>query len=262
MTTAAAGLAVAVFLATMVEMVEALTIVLAMGLTRGWRSALAGTAAAAAVLVVVTAVVGYALATWLPRTALQLVIGVLLLTFGMQWLRKAILRAAGRRSRHDEEAEFAAQTDAAAQQQAGGLNRTIDWFGFVVSFKGVLLEGLEVIFIVITFGLNAHDVPVAVVSAGLGVATVVALGVVVRGPLTRVPENTLKFSVGLLLVTFGSFWSIEGLGLLTDSRTALPWPGGELALLGLLAAWVVIARILVVALRAPNAACDQPTVLR
>src|SRR5437764_12527034 len=143
------ALVVATFVAAFVECVEAMTIVLAMGLTRGWRSALAGAAAALVALAGFTAVVGYALATWLPRSVLQLVVGVLLLVFGLKWLRKAILRSAGLKARHDEGQAFAEQTEAAraADRRAGG---GLDWFGFVVSFKGVFLEGVEVVFIVIT----------------------------------------------------------------------------------------------------------------
>lgn len=251
MTSAAWGLGVAVFLATVVEMVEALTIVVAMGVTRGWRSAFAGTAAAVLALVVITAASGYALTAWLPRTALQLAIGLLLLIFGMQWLRKAVLRASGRKGLHDEAAEFREQA-AAARLAASDVRGGLDWFGFTVSFKGVLLEGIEVVFIVITFGLNAGDMPVAIVAAALGVAVVVAAGSLVRGPMTRVPENTLKFCVALLLVSFGTFWSIEGLGVLNNGQASLHWPGGDLALLVLLGAWALVSRLLVRALRRPR----------
>ncbi|MGH8898180.1 MAG: hypothetical protein ACRDZ4_14465 [Egibacteraceae bacterium] len=231
------------FIASVVEFVEALTIVLAMGLTRGWRSALTGVAAAVAALIVFTYVVGYALATWLPRSALQLVVGVLLLVFGLQWLRKAILRSSGLKALHDEDSEFAEQTEAA--RQAGDQRKLgLDWFGFVVSFKGVFLEGVEVVFVVITFGLAAKNVPAAAAAAGAAGLLVAAVGLFASGPLSRVPENTLKYAVGLLLVSFGMFWSVEGLGALHGGES-LSWPSGEWAPFAILAGWFVLSRILV-----------------
>ncbi|MCZ0974449.1 TMEM165/GDT1 family protein [Streptomyces albulus] len=177
------GLVVAVFLASVVEAVEALTIVMAMGMTRGWRSAWAGTAAAAVALAAFTAAAGYALATWLPKTALQLTVGALLLVFGLQWLRKAVLRGAGLKPRHDEEAAFAEQT--AAARGAGPATRLgLDWFAFTVSLKGVFLEGVEIVFIVITFGTSAHDVPVA---AGTAAAAAVCVAVAGSSPTARSP---------------------------------------------------------------------------
>src|SRR4051812_9023578 len=157
MTSSQAGLLVAVFLASAVEFVEAFTIVLAMGVTRGWRATLWGVAAGVGVLAIVTVVAGYALVEWLPESALQLAVGTLLLIFGLQWLRKAILRAAGLKALHDEEEAFRAEREAALR--AGDEQRLgLDWFAFVVSFKAVLLEGLEVVFIVLTFGVNADSV--------------------------------------------------------------------------------------------------------
>lgn len=248
MTSAGWGLGAATFAAALVEMVEALTIVMAMGTTRGWRSTLAGVAAALLALVAFTAAAGYALATWLPEAALQLAIGTLLLIFGLQWLRKAILRSAGRKALHDEEALYAEEV--AAARAAGRDTRFgLDWFAFVVAFKGVFLEGVEVVFIVITFGSTAHDMPVAVAGATLGGLLVLIVGALARGPLARVPENTLKYGVGLLLATFGTFWSVEGLGLLTERGEPLPWPGGELAVLALLALWLGLSRLLVAQLR-------------
>jgi Ca2+/H+ antiporter, TMEM165/GDT1 family len=243
------SLAAATFVGAFVEFVEALTIVLAMGLTRGWRSALAGTAAATVALAAFTVVAGYALATWLPRSALQLVIGILLLGFGLQWLRKAVLRSAGRKSLHDETEEFREQQEAgraAPSREIAGL----DWFGFVVSFKGVFLEGAEVVFIVITFGLNAGNVPVAAAAATLAGLVVVVLGVTASRPLARVPENTLKYGVGLMLATYGTFWSIEGLSV---SGTEIAWPGGDWALLYVFATWLATSWLLVVRLRLPQA---------
>jgi Ca2+/H+ antiporter, TMEM165/GDT1 family len=240
------GLVVATFVAAFVEWVEALTIVLAMGLTRGWRSALAGTGAALVALTAFTGVVGYALVTWLPRSALQLVVGVLLLIFGLQWLRKAILRSAGLKARHDETEEYREQTEAA--REAGDEQHLgLDWFGFVVSFKGVFLEGVEVVFIVITFGLSAGRVPVAAVTAVVAGLVVAVAGAVASRPLSAVPENTLKYAVGLMLATYGTFWSVEGLGLLHGGRS-LEWPGGDVALLVILAGWFALSRVLVVVL--------------
>jgi Ca2+/H+ antiporter, TMEM165/GDT1 family len=238
------GLAVATFAAAAVEVVEALTVVLAMGVTRSWRSALAGSGAALVALAGFTAVTGYALASWLPRSALQLTVGTLLLIFGLQWLRKAILRSSGRKAVHDENAAFRRQTEAA--RAAGEQRRMgLDWFSFVVSLKAVFLEGVEVVFIVITFGLNANNVPVAVVAALAAIVVVVVAGVLARGPLTRVPENTLKYGVGLMLASFGTFWAAEGLGALRPGGESLAWPGGDAAILALLAGWLLLSRALV-----------------
>jgi uncharacterized membrane protein len=241
------GLVAATFTASFVEFVEALTIVLAMGLTREWRSTFAGVAGATVALAAFTAVAGYALATWLPRSALQLAIGTLLLIFGLQWLRKAILRSAGLKALHDEDEEFREQT--AAARAAGAERRLgLDWIAFVVSFKGVFLEGAEVVFIVITFGLNADNVPAAAAAAAAAGVLVVVLGLVAHRPLTRVPENTLKYAVGLVLATYGTFWAVEGLGIFRSGSASLDWPGGDWALLGVLAAWFLVSRALVAVL--------------
>src|ERR1700691_5120250 len=190
------ALFISVFLACTVEAVEATTIVLAAGTARDWRSATSGMLAAIAVLVVITAALGPAV-TKLPLPALRLVIGALLLVFGLQWLRKAILRASGHKALHDEEKLYAEHLAAAAAGHPGGRSALVpDWYGFTLAFKGVVLEGLEVVFIVLTFGSNARDIPVAVLAAGVAVALVAAVGVAVRAPLARVPENTLKFIVG------------------------------------------------------------------
>lgn len=232
------------FLASAVEMVEALTIVLATGVTRGWRSALLGVGAALLALAVLVAVLGPALATLVPLWVLRLVVGTLLLIFGLQWLRKAILRAAGLKSMHDEEAIFA--TEVATLRAAGQPARaTMDWPGFTVSFKGVFLEGLEVAFIVVTFGSSAGNVPAAAAGAGLAVVLVTLAGLAAHRPLSRVPENKLKFAVGLLLTSFGTFWGAEGVGVV--------WPGADLMLLALLAAYGILAWLLVLALQ------GQPT---
>jgi uncharacterized membrane protein len=242
------GLLVAVMLAAAVEFVEAFTIVLAMGITRDWRSTLAGTAAALVVLVIVTGIAGYALVQWFPESLLQLVVGTLLLIFGLQWLRKAVLRSAGLKALHDEEAIF--REEAAAAEGAG--NETVmglDGFAFVVAFKGVLLEGLEVVFIVLTFGLTAGNVPLAAAGAAIAGVIVLAVGAVVHRPLSRVPENTIKYGVGILLSTFGTFWAVEGLGVFGPGGESLEWPGGELAILVVLVAWLVVSRALIVVLR-------------
>ncbi len=242
------ALGTAVFLAAVVEMVEALTIVMAMGTARSWGSTLLGVGAALVALAVFTASAGYALVTWLPTAALQLAIGTLLLIFGLQWLRKAVLRSSGRKALHDEDAIYAGEI--AAGREAGPVRRSgLDAFAFVVSFKGVFLEGVEVVFIVITFGLGARQMPVAVGAALLGVLLVVGAGVVVRRPLARVPENTVKYGVGLLLAAYGTFWSVAGLGVLRGGHEAVSWPGGDLSIPGLLALWFLLSRGLLAALR-------------
>jgi uncharacterized membrane protein len=247
MDAAAWGLVIAVLLASIVEMVEALTIVMAMGMTRSWRSTLLGVGAALVALAAFTAAAGYALATWLPEAALQLVIGTLLLIFGLQWLRKAILRSSGLKAMHDEDEIFAKEV--ADAHKAGSVSQGLDWFSFVVSFKGVFLEGVEVVFIVITFGLSADNMPVAIVAAVTGCVLVLVLGVAIRGPLSRVPENTLKYGVGLLLAGFGTFWAAEGLGIVNDGHESLDWPGADLAIVALILLWFGLSRVLVVWLR-------------
>ncbi len=242
------GLVVSVFLASAVEFVEAFTIVLAMGITRGWRAALAGTVLAVVALAAITALAGYTLVDWLPETLLQLIVGTLLLVFGLQWLRKAILRSAGLVPLHDEEETLGEETAAAAR--AGRETRFgLDWFGFVVSFKGVFLEGLEIVFIVITFGLNADDIPLAAAGALCGGAVVLTAAVALRRPLAHVPENTMKFAVGLLLSTFGTFWAVEGLGVFADGSRSIEWPGGDFALVALLGTWCLFSWLAVRTLR-------------
>lgn len=210
-------LVLASFLASTVEMVEALTIVLAAGVTRGWRSSFVGVAAALVVLAVIIALLGPALIL-IPIHVLQLVVGALLLIFGLQWLRKAILRASGYKALHDETAIFARQADA-ARTSAQVVRAGLDWYAFTLCFKGVLLEGLEVAFIVVTFGATAHQVGLAAAGAAAALVLVVAVGLAVHQPLSRVPENTLKYVVGLMLATFGTFWSAEGAGV--------SWPGSD-----------------------------------
>jgi Ca2+/H+ antiporter, TMEM165/GDT1 family len=251
----AAALIVATFVASAVEFVEAFTIVLAMGLSREWRSTLLGAASAVITLAALTAITGIALVAYLPESLIQLLVGSLLLVFGLQWLRKAILRTAGLKALHDEEAAFRAEQDAA--RRAGPRQRLgLDWFAFVVSFKGVFLEGLEVVFIVVTFGLNADAVPLAAASAGVAFLVVLIAGLAARRPLSRVPENTLKFTVGILLTTFGTYWAVEGLGVFTEAGESLHWPGGDWALPALLALWLTLAYGAVNALR-PRPAAER-----
>jgi uncharacterized membrane protein len=231
-------LVAAVFLACAVEAVEALTIVLAVGVTREWRSTMIGVGVAAVTLAAIVAALGPAL-TVIPINALRLIVGGLLLVFGLQWLRKAILRAAGVKAVHDEAAIYQRQiADAESAQRTSG---TTDWYAFTVAFKGVLLEGLEVVFIVLTFGANQGSIPLAVVGAAAAVVLVVAVGAAVRGPLERVPENTLKYVVGIMLTSFGVFWGAEGAGA--------HWPGSDAAILVIIAVLTVTALALTRMLR-------------
>jgi uncharacterized membrane protein len=233
-------LVISVFLACAVEAVEALTIVLAAGTSRDWRSALTGVGAGLVVLAAIVAVLGPAL-TVIPIGPLRLVVGGLLLVFGLQWLRKAILRAAGLKALHDEDAIYLRQTAEARSAERVGRYAVADWYAFTLSFKGVLLEGLEVAFIVVTFGANQHHVGLAVLGALAAILVVAGAGVAVRQPLARVPENTMKFAVGSLLTTFGIFWGAEGAGA--------HWPGADAAILGLLAFTVLVALLGVAILR-------------
>ena len=223
-------LVLSAFLASAVEMIEALTIVLAAGLARGWRSSLAGVAAAGLALAVIVAVLGPAL-TVVPLDTLRLIVGAFLLVFGLQWLRKAILRASGLKALHDEDAIYSrklADAESAPHTEHAG----IDAYGFTLSFKGVLLEGLEVAFIVLTFGSTQGSIPLAAAGAAAAVLLVAGIGIAVRAPLARVPENAMKFAVGVMLTTFGIFWSAEGAGA--------HWPGGD-AFLPVVLAFVCLA---------------------
>jgi len=219
----------AAFLSCLVELVEALTIVLAAGITRGWRSALLGALAAAVVLSTLIATLGPAVQR-IQLASFELVIGLLLLLFGMRWGRKAILRAAGVIELHDEAAEFARE-----QRSLAGLARgtgALDWAGFATSFQGVFVEGVEVVFIVIAVGGAARNLAAATAGAAAAAVLVVALGLIVHRPLTRVPENALKFLVAVMICTFGTFWIGEGLDV--------KWPGGEWALLLLTLAYLAV----------------------
>ena len=211
----------AAFVASVVEVVEAFTIVLAVGTLRGWRPAMLGTAAALGVLGLLIVALG-PLLDRVPLSLLQLIIGVLLLLFGMGWLRKAVLRSAGVIPLHDENAAFAAESENLATQ-AQRKHASLDWIAGLVAFKAVLLEGLEVVFIVIAVGAGRGLLWPAALGALAAGATVLSVGVFVHRPLSRVPENTLKFGVGVMLSAFGVFWTGEGLGV--------EWPGQDLALL-------------------------------
>jgi uncharacterized membrane protein len=226
-------------LASAVEFVETLTIVLAVGLTRGWRSALLGVALALLALTAITVIFGFTLAEHVNTVALHLVIGVLLLIFGLQWLRKAVLRYAGLKALHDEEAIFATEVkELSAAEKRGGA---IDWFGFMVAFKGTFLEGLEVVFIVISFGLRAQNVALAAAGAAASAVIVLVAGLFLHKPLSRVPENLMKFCVGLALVTFGTYWAGEGVGI--------HWRLGDGMILVILAVYMLFCGGLIQTLR-------------
>jgi uncharacterized membrane protein len=239
LTSAAFFLVLAAFLACAVEAVEALTVVLAVGVTRGWRSTLIGAGSATLALAALVAALGPALAQ-VPIDSLRVIVGALLLVFGLQWLRKAILRAGGYKALRDEGALYRAELDQA--RAAGMPPRTgIDWYAFTLAFKGVFLEGLEVAFIVLTFGTSHGSVALAALGAAIALAVVTLAGALLRRPLTRVPENAMKFSVGLMLVTFGVFWSAEGAGV--------QWPGADLAIVAILGFMLLVSLALVRLLR-------------
>lgn len=241
-------LVLTVFVACAVEAVEALTIVLAAGLTREWRSTFQGMAVALAVLAVIVAALGPTI-TLLPLTALRLAVGALLAIFGLQWLRKAILRAAGYKSLHDEASAYLREVTAAKEAAAESRGRVHDWYAFTLSFKGVLLEGLEVVFIVITFGANQRDVGAAVIGAAAAVVVIAVTGIAVRAPLARVPENAMKFAVGIMLTSFGTFWGAEGAGV--------SWPGNDAALLVLVPVVALVALAYTAVLR-PRRGTAEP----
>ncbi len=228
----AIALFVAVFLACIVEAVEALTILMAAGTARSWRSAWIGAAVAAVVLAVVVIILGPAISA-IPIAYLRLLVGGLLLVFGVGWLRKAIMRASGLKAVHDEDQIYADEVAAARAATTERRPLVGDWYAFTLSFKGVLLEGLEVVFIVLTFGTNQHDVPLAALAAGAAIALVAVLGIAARRPLARVPENSMKFAVAVMLTGFGIFWGAEGAGV--------DWPGADAALLVLIPAVLLVS---------------------
>jgi len=230
----------AAFLGSLVECVEAATIVLAVGTVRGWRSALAGALAGVAVLAGLVGLLGPALST-IPVSLLQVVIGALLLLFGLSWLRKAVMRAGGVMPLRDEQRAFASTTATLRMPTATTSRRRWDRVALIASFKAVLLEGVEVVFIVLAAGAASQTILPASLGA-VGATLVVTLAALaLRRPLARVPENTLKFTVAVLLASFGTFWVVEGLGI--------PWPGGDLAILGLAAAFFAGSLVMVEVLR-------------
>lgn len=237
----AAPAVTAAFLASIVEFVEAFTIVLAVATIQGWRPALLGTAVGIALLAALVAIFG-PLLEQIPIAVLQLVIGVLLLLFGLRWLRKAILRYAGIIALHDEEKAFAAQEQSLRAGQ--GTASHLDWIAGLAAFKAVVLEGLEVVFIVIAVGAgNGLMVPASLGAVG-ALVLVLLIGVAVHKPLARVPENTLKFSVGVMLSAFGTFWAGEGLGV--------DWPGADLIILAFLVVYLAFGGVAVMTLRRPG----------
>ena len=243
-----ASVVIAAFLASTVEFVEAFTIVLVVGVTINWKSSLIGAAAAAAALVLLVGVFGTALVLLVPLPVLRFAVGLLLILFGLKWLKKAILRYSGVKALHDEEAIY--EEEMAAMRARGEKpSDKLDPFGVATAFKSVLLEGLEVAFIVITFGsaaasgttTRATGITWAAVGAAIALLLVLSLGALARAPLQRVPENTLKFVVGVMLTSFGTFWGGEGLGI--------QWPGEDLFLLALVAFYLLLAMALITWLR-------------
>ncbi len=222
----------AAFLGSAVESTEALTIVLAVGLTRGWRSPLYGTVLALVSLGVLVVLFGQLIVQRVPDSALKLIIGTLLLLFGLRWLHKAVLRSAGVVAMHDEERAY----EQTVNELRGALTRQ-DWVGFVIAYKGVFLEGLEVVFIVVAVGGTSRYFPWAVAGGLLAMVVVAAAGVVVRKPLARVPENTLKYAVGIVLTSLGTFWAAEGMGA--------SWPFDFVSILFLIAAYFAASRLAV-----------------
>ena len=236
MLTGSLALFLSVFLACAVEAVEATTIVLAAGTARNWRSALIGASSALLLLVLIIAAFGPAISQ-LSFDALRLFVGALLLVFGLQWVRKAILRSSGYKSLHDEDAIFNEELQAAKQAKGGSKFGVTDWYAFTLSFKGVLLEGLEVAFIVLTFGTIQGQIILASFAALASVIIVVLAGFALRKPLARVPENSMKYVVGIMLTSFGIFWGAEGAGAV--------WPGKDLSLLGIIIFMLIISNFLI-----------------
>lgn len=228
----ASALFIAVFLATLVEAVEATTIVLAAGVARDWRSSLTGAVSAVLALAIAVAALGPAISA-IPLRAVRIVVGAALLLFGLKWLRKAVLRASGYKALHDEAAIYQRTLEDAqdAAQQRWWLDT--DRYAFGLSFQGVFLEGVEIVFIIVTVGGNAHRIPLAAIAAGCAVVVVSLAGVAVRAPMAKVPENTLKLIVGVMLTSFGLFWIVEGAGA--------HWPGDDAALLVIVPAIAAVA---------------------
>jgi len=227
--------ALASFLACSVEFTEAFTIVMAVGTVRGFRPAMKGTVLAVLALALLVAILGIAVLKYVPLDWLKGVIGGLLLLFGLKWVRKAILRFAGTVSTHDEAQIYERETSQLKSEEI------TDFQASATAFNGVFLEGLEVVVIVLTMGSAAHQMPSAIFGALAGLILVLILGIAVRGPLTRVPENVMKFVVGVMLTTFGTFWAGEALGV--------KWPGADLALVGLVVIWLLLSEGLVVQMK-------------
>jgi len=221
-----------------VETTEALTIVLAVGLTRGWREPLLGALLAIVLLGLLVLVFGQLIVTTIPEWALKLLVGTLLLLFGLRWLHKAVLRSAGVVAMHDEVRAFQDTVN-----QLGEAVTRRDWVGFILALKGVFLEGLEVVFIVIAVGGPGHAWTAAITGGLTAAAVVAAAGLAVRKPLARVPENTLKYAVGILLTSLGTFWAAEGMGA--------SWPGDFLSIFALAGIFVVASRLAVTLIRRP-----------
>jgi Ca2+/H+ antiporter, TMEM165/GDT1 family len=227
----------AAFLGSAVEATEALTIVLAVGLTRGWRAPLMGTLAAVILLVALVVLFGQLIVTRIPDSALKLLVGTLLLLFGLRWLHKAVLRSAGVLEMHDEDQAYRKTVG----ELSGGEGQ--DWVGFVLALKGVFLEGLEVVFIVIAVGGTGHELPVAAAGGVVAAAVVATVGLAIRQPLARVPENTLKYAVGIILTSLGTFWVAEGMGA--------AWPLDFVSILGLVAVYFAASRLAIAVIRRP-----------
>jgi uncharacterized membrane protein len=236
------AIATAAFLASAVEFVEAFTIVLVVGVTINWRSSLLGAFAAAATLVVIVATLGVALVRWVPLNDFRLVVGIILILFGLKWLKKAILRYSGLKALHDEEAIFE-ETMAEIRARGETIVPRFQPFGVALSYKAVLLEGLEVAFIVITFGSSisnstaVNGIGSAAIGAAIAGLLVITAGAIIQAPLTKVPENTLKFIVGIMLTSFGTFWTAEGLGF--------EWPLADAFIPILIALYLLAAYALV-----------------
>lgn len=238
----------AAFLASAVEFVEAFTIVLVVGVTINWRSSLAGAFAATATLAIIIGTLGVALVQFVPIGILRLVVGIILILFGLKWLKKAILRYSGLKALHDEEAIFE-ETRAEVRARGETIFPRFEPFGIALAYKAVLLEGLEVAFIVITFGSSATSnvcnttcgIGSAAIGAAIAGVLVILAGVLVRAPLTKVPENSLKFVVGIMLTSFGTFWAGEGFGV--------NWPFADAFILVLAALYLVATFVLIAILR-------------
>jgi uncharacterized membrane protein len=228
----------AAFLGSAVESIEALTIVLAVGLTRGWRSPLYGTAVALVSLGVLVLVFGQLIVTRVPESTLKLIIGTLIVLFGLRWLHKAVLRSAGVIAMHDENKSYA---DTVSAMGVAAVRQ--DWIGFTIALKGVFLEGLEVVFIVVAVGGTSGGLPIAVAGGLLAMVVVAGVGVMVRKPLAQVPENTLKYAVGVILTSLGTFWAAEGMGA--------TWPLDFVSVLGIAAVYYGASRIAVMLIRRP-----------